>query len=150
MYSNSDESEVYHVLIRLSEGAEPIEFEVQMLGLPTLNRAGIEVVAKWRFADMHNQRTFYTDSNGLEMQKRVLNERAEFKLDPKRMSVNVNYFPVNQAIAFRDVKSDVQVSVMNLHSQGGSVVENASIELMQNRRLFHDDDKGVTEYLNEE
>ena len=38
---------------------------------------------------------------------------------------------------------------MNLHSQGGSSVTNGSIELMQNRRLTHDDNKGVTDPLNE-
>ena len=38
---------------------------------------------------------------------------------------------------------------MNQHSQGGGVIETGTIELMQNRRLLHDDDKGVTDPLNE-
>jgi len=38
------------------------------------------------------------------------------------------------------------MTVMNDRSQGGSV---GTIELMQNRRLFHDDMRGVEESLNE-
>jgi len=60
-------------LIRLGEGREPIEFEVQMLEIPLIDNKGREVVAKWTFAGIDNQQVFYTDSNGLEMQRRVLN-----------------------------------------------------------------------------
>ena len=38
---------------------------------------------------------------------------------------------------------------MNDRSQGGSVTENGRIELMQNRRLYFDDWRGVEEALNE-
>lgn len=38
---------------------------------------------------------------------------------------------------------------MNDRSQGGSVLEDGSIEIMQNRRLLHDDGRGVGEALNE-
>lgn len=41
------------------------------------------------------------------------------------------------------------MTVMNDRSQGGSVIEKGRIELMQNRRLFHDDSRGVDENLNE-
>lgn len=39
--------------------------------------------------------------------------------------------------------------VMNDRSQGGSVIKNGRIELMQNRRLNVDDGRGVDEALNE-
>jgi hypothetical protein len=39
--------------------------------------------------------------------------------------------------------------VMNDRSQGGSVLENGHIELMQNRRLNVDDWRGMGEPLNE-
>ena len=42
------------------------------------------------------------------------------------------------------------MTVMNDRSQGGSVLENGSIEIMQNRRLLKDDGRGVSEALNEE
>jgi len=43
----------------------------------------------------------------------------------------------------------MQLTVMNDRSQGGSVESNGVIELMQNRRLLHDDGRGVGEALNE-
>ena len=41
------------------------------------------------------------------------------------------------------------MTVINDRSQGGSVLEQGKIELMQNRRLFKDDGRGVEEALNE-
>ena len=43
----------------------------------------------------------------------------------------------------------MQITVMNDRSQGGSVLENGDIELMQDRRLLLDDGRGVHEPLNE-
>jgi len=47
--------------------------------------------------------------------------------------------------------SNLQVTVMNDRAQGGSADLNskASIELMQNRRITEDDNKGAVEPLNE-
>lgn len=41
------------------------------------------------------------------------------------------------------------MTVMNDRSQAGSVIQNGRIELMQNRRLYYDDDRGVDEALDE-
>ena len=41
------------------------------------------------------------------------------------------------------------MTVMNDRAQGGSVIEDGTIELMQNRRLTKDDGRGVGEPLNE-
>lgn len=41
------------------------------------------------------------------------------------------------------------MTVMNDRAQGGSSIENGTIELMQNRRLFYDDDRGLNEPLDE-
>lgn len=38
---------------------------------------------------------------------------------------------------------------MNDRSQGGASLANGAVELMQNRRVYHDDDRGVGEALNE-
>lgn len=75
--------------------------------------------------------TFYTDSNGLEMQQRqVKNWTAplkEFKLQENELgysslAISGNYFPVTSAIAMRDKSglSNIQVSVMNDRAQGGT------------------------------
>lgn len=41
------------------------------------------------------------------------------------------------------------MTVMNDRSQAGTVNPDARVELMQNRRLYVDDDRGVDEALNE-
>jgi len=58
-----------------------------------------------------------------------------------------NYYPITSAIAMRDFSnnSNLQVTVMNDRAQGGSadLHDNSTIELMQNRVILRDDDKGV-------
>lgn len=79
--------------------------------------------------DFDSENTFYTDSNGLEMQKRVLNERQDFTLVTDEFASS-NYYPINSAIAIRSPATNMQLTVMNDRSQGGSVLENGSIEIM--------------------
>jgi len=83
-----------------------------MLEIPLVDNLGREVVAKWSFDRFDNQGVFYTDSNGLEMQKRVRNYRPDFTLDTP-MKVSDNYYPINSAIAMRDEARNLQVTVMN-------------------------------------
>jgi len=45
--------------------------------------------------------TFYTDSNGLEMQTRVFNFSPTFNLSTVQ-NISANYYPVDSAIAMRD------------------------------------------------
>jgi len=93
---------------------------------------------------------FYTDSNGLEMQTRIQDERPEFNISYTEQNISSNYYPVNTAIVMRDFSSNRQVTVMNEKSQGGSAgLVNGTIELVHNRRLLYDDNKGVCEPLNE-
>jgi lysosomal alpha-mannosidase len=63
--------------------------------------------------------------------------------------VTTNYYPINSAISVVDAKTSFKFTVLNDRSQGGSVLEDGRIELMQNRRLFKDDGKGVEECMNE-
>ena len=98
--------------------------------------------------DIDNKDTFYTDSNALEMQKRILNYRPTWTFSTTEKTSG-NYYPINSAIAIVDETKNLQMTVMNDRSQGGSVLQKGRIELMQNRRLFHDDWRGVEEALNE-
>lgn len=106
------------------------------------------MVVNWEMVNFVSNNTFYTDSNGLEMQKRVLNERPDFTLSTDEFASS-NYYPINSAIAIRDDSSNMQLTVMNDRSQGGAVLSDGSIEIMQNRRLYHDDGRGVGEALDE-
>ena len=111
-------------------------------------KKGKEVIASWKVNGFDNQSTFYTDTNGLEMQERILNYRPTWDLSTDE-HVSGNYYPINQAIAIKDTTQNLQMTVMNDRSQGGSVIDAGTIELMQNRRLFYDDNRGVEEPLNE-
>lgn len=91
-------------------------------------------------------KTFFTDSNGMEMQER----NVEYLSRPEQ-TAPANYYPITSAIAMRDTSSNLQVTVLNDRPQGGTadVLQNNTIELMQHRRLLDDDAKGIGEPLNE-
>lgn len=82
------------------------------------------------------------------MQERVVDARPTWNLTTEE-HISANYYPINSAIAILDPDTKLQMTVMNDRSQGGSSTVNGRLELMQNRRLFHDDDRGVGEPLNE-
>ena len=122
-----------------------------MHGIPHIPEDGAdgrEVVVNWELVDFNNNNTWYTDSNGLEMQKRILNFRPDYTLDTKEYAAS-NYYPINSALAMRNIECGIQLTIMNDRSQGGAVLTNGSVEIMQNRRLHHDDLRGVGEALNE-
>ena len=50
--------------------------------------------------DEEGNRVFYTDSNGLEMQTRIQDQRPNFNLSTVQ-NISSNYYPVNSAIAMR-------------------------------------------------
>jgi len=92
--------------------------------------------------------TFYTDSNGMAMLKRTLNKRPTWDLKTNE-TIAANYYPVTSAIVMRDTNQMLQMGVYIGRPQGGGVIKPGRIELMQNRRMFYDDDRGVGEALNE-
>ncbi len=101
----------------MNDGLKLIEFDVNMLGIPQNDKQGQEVIVKWRLIDtsFSGDSAFYTDSNGLEMQKRILNYRETFNLDTD-MQVSSNYYPINSAIVVKSVQqndSQIQMTVMN-------------------------------------
>jgi len=73
---------------------------------------------------MNNNDVFYTDSNGLEMQRRQLNYRPTWNLTEHKGGLNItaNYYPINSAIAIIDEETNMQLTVMNDRAQGGSVL----------------------------
>lgn len=93
-------------------------------------------------------KTFWTDSNSLQMMKRNVRE-----LPTMDSTIPGNYYPVTSAIAMRDhrANSSMQVTIMNDRAQGGGadLSESSTIELMQHRRTLQEDGKGNHEALNE-
>lgn len=107
-------------------------------------------MVNWEFPglDMGNQLWF--DSNGLQMMKKILNQRQQFRIETNQ-TVSSNFYPVTSAISGRDTKTTRQVTVMNDRTQSGSAgIENKNnIQIMQHRRLLIDDSKGLKEPLDE-
>lgn len=108
---------------------------------------GKEVVLQVNSA-IRSRSTFYTDSNGREMVKRVRNARGPSY--PKYVigePVAGNYYPVNSMISLDDGKTELAMVVDT--TMGGSSMSDGSLEVMVHRRCLHDDGRGVQEPLNE-
>lgn len=116
--------------------------------LPLPNIWGKEVVLKYESSIASNG-SFYTDSNGREMLKRVFNKRGSSYPDPYNISEPVagNYYSITQLASIDDGNVELAVAVDT--SLGGASLESGSLEFMVHRRIQDDDSRGVQEPLNE-
>jgi Glycosyl hydrolases family 38 C-terminal domain. len=85
-----------------------IEIETFVNSLPYNSGSGVEVILVVNSPNITNNKTFYTDSMGMEMQKRIINYRPSWKLNPTQY-VSGNYYPVTAAIYIKDVNSGVMM-----------------------------------------
>lgn len=117
-----------------------LRFDVDLLGAPNIPYGGHEIVMEFKIDNFDNNGTFYTDSNGLEMQKRVLNYRPTWDInrnyDESYDNITANFYPVTSAITIKDPWQNKTFTVMNDRAQAGSSLSPYSIQLMQNRRTF--------------
>lgn len=126
-----------------------VEVTVETNGINVDDGKGKDLIVNFHFDDINANKTFYTDSNALEMQKRIIDYRPTWNYSGDQ-NISSNFYPVNSAIALRCVSSGRQVTVMNDRSQAASAeLINGTIEFMQNRRLLLDDNRGVDEALDE-
>lgn len=132
-------------VVRVYKGQSHIEFEWLVGPIPFNDGLGKEIVSRF-YTQIKSDGTFYTDSNGREMLKRVRNHRETWDADIYEKESG-NYYPVTSKIAIED---DVnRLAVLNDRAQGGSSLFDGVVELMVHRRLLHDDAFGVGEALNE-
>ena len=158
-HGNDHLSEKYateNVIVHVSIDADlkVLRFDVDMDSLPPIRLDGYEVIVDFTLENFDNNGTFWTDSNELEMQKRILNYRPTWNLTAKNYedsleNVTANYYPINSAISMQEVGGDRQFTVMNDRSQAGSALHNGGIQFMQNRRIPNDDHRGMGEWLDE-
>lgn len=108
------------------------------------------MIVDWSFPNLNFGQNLYYSANGLQMLSKKLNYRESYELHTNQ-TYSSNYYPITSALVAKDANSDLQITVMNDRSQGGSVGlrNNNSIELMQHRRLLIDDSKGMQEPLDE-
>ncbi|XP_041983730.1 lysosomal alpha-mannosidase-like isoform X1 [Aricia agestis] len=131
--------------IRVYVGLPYIEHDFVIGPIDISDDIGKEYVVRYN-TNVLNNGIFYTDSNGRQMLKRKLNERPQWNLTLEE-PIAGNYYPVTNEIYIEN--DNLRVSVLTDRSQGGTSLEEGSIELMLHRRLLHDDAFGVDEALNE-
>lgn len=130
-------------VIRLYKDQRHLELEWTVGPIPVKDDWGKEVISRFD-TPMKTKGQFFTDSNGREIMKRRDNYRPTWTLNQTE-PVAGNYYPVNTRIYITD--GQMQLTVLTDRSQGGSSLQNGSLELMVHRRLLVDDGRGVMEPL---
>ena len=120
--------------------------------VPIDGDVGREVMSRFRTTLATNQ-TFYTDSNGREMQRRVLNTRSNYPFTQTE-PIAGNVYPVNAVALLKDeiappAGAPAAFAVLVDSSVGGTSLHEGELQLMVHRRLLKDDGFGVGEALNE-
>ncbi|XP_063885164.1 lysosomal alpha-mannosidase-like isoform X4 [Scylla paramamosain] len=134
-------------VIRSYMGHLNLEMEWLVGPIPIRDKIGLEVVSRVDWSSITTGNTFYTDSNGREMLKRVKDYRPTWRLHNLE-PVAGNYYPVNSRLIL-DNGPDFRAAILTDRSQGGTSLNPGQMELMVHRRLFYDDAFGVGEPLNE-
>lgn len=129
------------------DDSKNVEFNWQVGPIDIDDGIGKEVILLFS-SDLKSDSKFYTDSNGREILERKRDLRPTWKFNQSE-KVSGNYYPVNSRIFLRDTIGKKQITLVTDRSQGGSSVEDGSLELMVHRRILHDDALGVGEILNE-
>jgi len=133
-------------IIRLNKGSRVVEFEYTIGPIDVSDGVGREIITRYS-TKIDSQDTFYTDSNGRDVMKRVRNYRPTWKLENSDEPLASNYYPVTNFIFINDTRQ--AMTIVTDRSQGGSSLVNGQIELMLHRRALYDDDLGVGEPLDE-
>lgn len=90
-----------------------------------------ELVMRFQ-TNIQNDNTFFTDLNGLQMIRRKYLEK---------LPLQANYYPIPTAIYIEN--NLLRLTVVSAQPLGGSSLSLGQIEIMQDRRLTHDDDRGL-------
>ena len=91
-FNDTDTGATADVSVRLYKDIPVMEWSVNLGSIPD-TRHGQEVTINFHSQEINNNNTFYTDSNGLEMQKRVLNKRPTWEWSGPQ-NISGNYYPV--------------------------------------------------------
>jgi hypothetical protein len=119
-FNNATANESAVVKAKAVAGEEITSWDVKLYGIP-LGKQGQEVTINFKTFNVSHHNVFYTDSNALEMQERIIDFRPTWNFTTDE-HVSGNYYPINQAIAIFDPTTKIQFTVMNDRSQGGSVI----------------------------
>ena len=135
------------ILINNKKIHEGFELETFLEPLEDSARKGKEVVLLITSKNLQNGNTFYTDSNGYFMEKRVLNQRETYEPKLEKLYIPGNYYPITTAMIMED--SNRRLTIMIDRAQGVTSFKNGQAEMMIHRVCRADDSKGVAEILRE-
>eukprot|EP01102_Stenamoeba_stenopodia_P015593 TRINITY_DN5339_c0_g2_i1.p1 TRINITY_DN5339_c0_g2~~TRINITY_DN5339_c0_g2_i1.p1 ORF type:complete len:739 (+),score=160.21 TRINITY_DN5339_c0_g2_i1:334-2550(+) len=121
---------------RLYSGQPYIEIEATIGPIPFEDDFGKEVVTRYS-TNITNNATWFTDSQGLELQKRIRNYRPTWNLTQFE-PVAGNYFPfdTHTHINNPDDPNQLQFSVVADRSRGCASLVDGQLETMIHRRLL--------------
>ncbi|CAH1791394.1 unnamed protein product [Owenia fusiformis] len=122
---------------------------VRLYNTTTVTGAGLEIYNIVNMAEsrdeelimrfntgIHNDLTMYTDSNGFQMMRR--NTRlGHFSF------IQENYYPMTSAVYIQDPHH--RLSVLGTCALGVATLSNGELEIMLDRRLTYDDNRGMGE-----
>jgi lysosomal alpha-mannosidase len=134
-------------VIRVYPNEDFVEFDYVVGPIPVDDKIGKEIISRFD-SNLTTNGVFFTDANGRQVLKRVRNFRPTWNYTITEPTSG-NYYPVNSRIFICDEKQDIQMTVLNDRSQGGTSPIDGSVELMVHRRLLHDDGFGVGDPLSE-
>jgi len=110
--------------------------------------SGKEMTVTVKLEDLKNDKTYYTDSNGLYYMKR--NQDHSYNNDAR--DIPLSYFPVVSHISINN-ENDTEKSnktslmILNDRSEGGTSFREGEVELMFNRYIYTDDGLGLCENI---
>ncbi|XP_077290663.1 lysosomal alpha-mannosidase-like [Arctopsyche grandis] len=134
-------------IIRTYRGQKHVEIEWTVGPIPIEDKTGKEVITRFS-TDFKTDSSFYTDSSGRQMLKRILNKRPTWEVELDE-PVSGNYYPVVSMMSIKDNASKRELYLITDRAQGGSSLKDGQLELMVHRRLLKDDGFGVGEALDE-
>ena len=95
-----------------------------------------------------NKPIFYTDANGLEPMKRIIDTyEYEETTSPK---TGGNFYPVTSYISIKDKKSENILTIFTERPQGGTGYLAGSVSLTLQRMSYGSDNKGMNENMSED
>jgi lysosomal alpha-mannosidase len=140
---------------RLYKGQNFVEVTAKIGEIPIADKLGKEVVVRYS-TPLETAKTWFTDSEGQEMQTRVRNYRPTWNYTVTQ-PVSGNYYPMNTGAFIRGSgngsggagEQNMQLTLVTDRSKGCTSMKDGQLENMHHRRLLWDDHRGVGEPLNE-
>ena len=137
--------------LRLWANASDVEAEHTVGPVPLADGWGKEVGVSWALGDWSagEPPTFYSDSQGLERQKRVLNARSFPSNASLYEPVAFNYFPVTTRASLLDAATGRRFTLAIDRATGCASLAAGAIECLLHRRHLNTTFLGMGEVLNE-